>query len=335
MEPALAASRTPEISVALPVHNGEKYLAEAIESVLRQSLKSFELIVAENGSTDSTVEIATRYARRDRRVSLVRSQSFLPQAQNVSRSIDLCKADWVKPLCHDDRLQPDCLSSLLVAARRVPSSVSLIGHGESWLFANGYEYSSSIPSRDSVEVLPGRLYLRRKLGGKSVPPLPALTNALLRRATWAAGPDFDGSYQHFDSFYWSVLLLTSKYAYLDSRLTVKRIHSEQVAVSARSNLRSVDDHSRFWKHFLSAHGTELGLDSRAKVRTRAKASSLAATAIAIELMKGEKRTALAILGALPISERPMIAAMVGPVLRRERRRTREVREHVPSHILYP
>ena len=51
----------PQVSVGLPVHNGEAYLDEAIESVLAQTFEDFELIVSDNASIDGTLDVARRY----------------------------------------------------------------------------------------------------------------------------------------------------------------------------------------------------------------------------------------------------------------------------------
>jgi glycosyltransferase involved in cell wall biosynthesis len=57
-----------QISIVMPAYNAERFLAEAIESVLAQTWKDFELIILDDGSQDRTREIAQDYARRDARV---------------------------------------------------------------------------------------------------------------------------------------------------------------------------------------------------------------------------------------------------------------------------
>ena len=58
----------PLVSVLMTAYNREKYIAEAIESVLASTYKNFELIIVDDCSKDKTVEIARRYAKKDQRI---------------------------------------------------------------------------------------------------------------------------------------------------------------------------------------------------------------------------------------------------------------------------
>ncbi len=75
----------PRISVVLPVHNGEAYLGQAIESILAQTFGDFELICVDDGSSDATPTILDRYAKADRRVRIItnRPNKGLPGALNT------------------------------------------------------------------------------------------------------------------------------------------------------------------------------------------------------------------------------------------------------------
>ena len=65
------------ISIVLPVYNGEKYLRESIDSVLRQTYKRWELIIVDDCSTDSSAEIAKEYTKRDERIYYYRNENNL------------------------------------------------------------------------------------------------------------------------------------------------------------------------------------------------------------------------------------------------------------------
>src|SRR5574344_1664031 len=73
------------VSVVLPVYNGEKYLAQSIESVLNQTYKDIELIIVNDCSTDKTEEIAQSYVDKDFRVKLINNteNQKLPKSLNI------------------------------------------------------------------------------------------------------------------------------------------------------------------------------------------------------------------------------------------------------------
>ncbi|WFG45862.1 glycosyltransferase family 2 protein [Pseudonocardia alni] len=109
----------PSVSVCIPVHNGEAYLAETIRSVLEQTWRDFELVVLENGSTDASWEIATSF--RDPRIRVERNRQTLPQGDNWNRAVELCRAPLVKLVCADDLLHPRCLELQVPPMRDDPS----------------------------------------------------------------------------------------------------------------------------------------------------------------------------------------------------------------------
>lgn len=97
----------PSVSVCIPVHNGERFIAETVRSVLDQTYRDFELVVLDNASTDGTGVIARSFA--DPRVRLERNTSLVPLPDNWNRAVQLTRAPLVKLLCADDLLHPRCL----------------------------------------------------------------------------------------------------------------------------------------------------------------------------------------------------------------------------------
>jgi glycosyltransferase involved in cell wall biosynthesis len=63
-------SKNPTVSVLMPVYNAEKYVAEAIESILTQTFVDFEFIITDDCSTDSSLKILEAYAAKDKRIHL-------------------------------------------------------------------------------------------------------------------------------------------------------------------------------------------------------------------------------------------------------------------------
>lgn len=102
--------RAPRVSIGLPVYNGERYLAETIRSLLAQDFTDFELIISDNGSTDSTPEICRSFAQRDSRVWYQRSPVNRGAAWNYNRLVHVSRGQYFKWAAHDDSYAPGFLS---------------------------------------------------------------------------------------------------------------------------------------------------------------------------------------------------------------------------------
>lgn len=121
------AENRPMVSALMPVYNAAPYLAEAIESALRQRYRSFELVVVDDGSTDGSGEIARRYAERlPNRVRLLQqANAGLPAARN--RAMAAARGEYFALLDADDRWRPEHLG-LAMAAFDADPDVGLV-HG--------------------------------------------------------------------------------------------------------------------------------------------------------------------------------------------------------------
>ena len=99
----------PLVSVVMPAYNAEPYIAEAIESILAQTLEDFEFIVVDDGSTDATAEIAARYAERDSRIVLLRNERNLNLPASINRGICSARGRYVARMDADDWSYPQRL----------------------------------------------------------------------------------------------------------------------------------------------------------------------------------------------------------------------------------
>jgi GT2 family glycosyltransferase len=107
----------PTVSVCIPVYNMARFLPQAVESVLGQTYSDLELLIADNASTDGTYEIGLDYARRDSRVRVIRHDTNIGANPNFAQCFDLVRGEWLKFVCADDWLGPDCLERMLAASR--------------------------------------------------------------------------------------------------------------------------------------------------------------------------------------------------------------------------
>lgn len=100
-----------KFSIIVPVYNVQTYLSQTIESVLRQTYKDFELILVNDGSTDSSLSICNKYQQKDSRVIVVDKQNQgVASARNSG--LDVAQGEYVMFLDADDEMTCDCLSCL-------------------------------------------------------------------------------------------------------------------------------------------------------------------------------------------------------------------------------
>lgn len=113
----------PQVTVGLPVLNGERWLAAALESILAQTLQDFELLVADNASTDATPEIVREYARRDPRIRVLRHDRQRGAAENFNFVAGLARGPHFKWAAHDDLIEPGFLAACVEVLQSDPSVV--------------------------------------------------------------------------------------------------------------------------------------------------------------------------------------------------------------------
>jgi glycosyltransferase involved in cell wall biosynthesis len=100
----------PRLSIGIPVYNGRRYVARAIESILGQTYRDFELIISDNASTDDTQTICERYAGGDARVRYFRAATNGGIVRNFNRCFELARAtEYFKWQAADDLCAPTFL----------------------------------------------------------------------------------------------------------------------------------------------------------------------------------------------------------------------------------
>ena len=97
--------KSPLISVILPVYNAEKYLAEAIDSILNQTFTDFEFIIINDGSTDNSLSILQSYQTQDSRIRLF-SRENKGIVMTMNEGIDLARGEWLARMDADDIAMP-------------------------------------------------------------------------------------------------------------------------------------------------------------------------------------------------------------------------------------
>lgn len=99
----------PRVTIGVPVYNGENYLVESLQSLLRQTFADFEIVISDNASTDRTQEICKRYVNKDARIRYSRNSTNLGSARNFNRVVELASGEYFKWAPHDDLHSADYL----------------------------------------------------------------------------------------------------------------------------------------------------------------------------------------------------------------------------------
>jgi len=118
----MIASKIPIVSVLMTVYNREKYIADAIESVINSSYQNWELIIVDDQSTDKSVEIARTYALKDDRIRIYVNEVNLGQFENRNKAASYAKGKYLKYLDSDDFLYPHGLMVMVNAMEQFPEA---------------------------------------------------------------------------------------------------------------------------------------------------------------------------------------------------------------------
>lgn len=116
----------PLVTIGLAVHNGEAFLAAALDSVLRQTHRNIEVLIGDNASTDGTEEICRRFAAADPRIRVLRSRTNRGAAWNFNRLVHEGRGEYFRWAAADDLLAPDAVARTLDVLTARPDVVLVL-----------------------------------------------------------------------------------------------------------------------------------------------------------------------------------------------------------------
>ncbi|MEP6489079.1 glycosyltransferase [Microcoleus vaginatus GB2-A3] len=165
----LMANSTPQVSVIIPAYNGDRYIAQAVESVLSQTYTNWEIIVVDDGSTDDTRQALQPYFDRIRYFS--QENQGVAAARN--RGIEESKSELIAFLDQDDFFLPDKLAAQVALFRSSPS-LGIVNSG--WRLVN--KHGETISDIKCWEYLP-------KLDLETwIVQMPVLPSAMMFSRKW-------------------------------------------------------------------------------------------------------------------------------------------------------
>lgn len=221
--------KDPFVSVITPVYNGEKYLAECIESVLAQDYQYGEYIILDNCSSDSSMQIAQHYAAKDPRIKIRRNNDVLPIMRNWNEALRQVhpESKYCKIVHADDWLFPHCIRQMVEVVEDNPS-VGLVG---AYRLDEDHVNLDALPFSKSV--FSGREICRKRLlGGRDLFGSPS---SLMYRADLVRSRKnfYNENNIHADTEICFDLLRDTDFGFVYQVLSYTRRHNESESSFAR------------------------------------------------------------------------------------------------------
>ncbi|MDR3617312.1 MAG: glycosyltransferase [Candidatus Obscuribacterales bacterium] len=235
----------PKISVCLPTFNGSKYLTEAIDSVLSQSVQDLELVIGDDGSSDETRQIIEGYAGRDPRINYVFNPQNIGYLRNTNAILKRCTGQYIKTFAQDDAFEPGCFVRLLEILETQPG-IQLACVSRRHVNENGV--GDHIQHKfDATGVYPGKdvikLYLKEFLNRTGNP-----SQMFFRRQERVNS--FNAAYYHSaDTDFGLRLLEGGDYYYIAEPLLRYRVHKETTTITTLEDMSFAPDHVRLVDRF--------------------------------------------------------------------------------------
>lgn len=107
------SEKNPVVSIILPVYNGQKYLAQAVESCLNQTFKDFELIIVDDKSTDDSLVIMEAWAKKDSRIRIIKNEKNKKLPASLNAGFDYARGDYYTWTSDDNILEKNFLETML------------------------------------------------------------------------------------------------------------------------------------------------------------------------------------------------------------------------------
>lgn len=116
------------ITVGMPVYNGEEHLEEAIRSILSQTFTHFELIIADDCSTDKSRTIYEKFAKKDKRIKIFRHKNNIGSIANFNFVLQKAKGNYFIWAAQDDIRKKNALIELISLFHKFPDAVLAVSH---------------------------------------------------------------------------------------------------------------------------------------------------------------------------------------------------------------
>ncbi|MEY8847713.1 glycosyltransferase family 2 protein [Psychroserpens sp. XS_ASV72] len=214
----------PKITVIMPVYNGEKYLEEAIESILNQTYTDFKLLVLNDNSTDSTPEILERIKRNDKRVEIIHKSQNVGPANLRNEGIEKAQTEFIALMDADDIALPTRFEKQMDAFNSNPE----IGVCGTWFTVFGDKKEKILRHAVDHEKLKVQFLSSCGIGNPTVMFKKSILGDVRFEHQYVPAEDYG---------LWSQLLTRTKFHNIPESLLRYRWHPGNISQTKQENLR--------------------------------------------------------------------------------------------------
>ena len=228
----------PKVSILIPIYNVEKYLAECLESIVKQTLTDIEIICINDGSTDSSLEIIEEYAQQDSRIKIIdKPNSGYGASMNLG--ISAATGEYIGIVEPDDFVKHEMYSKLYEIAKKNDADV---------VKSDFYEFhTASKTSRKSGKI--SRFIANRVINAKEEPKIlkimPSIWSGIYKKSFLVKNnicflETAGASYQD-TSFAFKVMTLAKKVVLTSKAYVYYRLDNENSSVKSSDKVYAICD----------------------------------------------------------------------------------------------
>lgn len=213
----------PVVSILMTVYNREKYIKDAIESVLNQDYDDWELIIVDDGSSDASVEIAEKFVLKDKRIRFYRNEKNLGDYPNRNRAASYAMGKYLKYLDADDIIYPHGIKTMVNSIEKFPDAALALCRSDDDLIP--MPYSLSVRESFSEHFFKKPLFTNSPLG------------AIIKRSAFEEIGGFSGKRYVGDYEMWMELGLRYPVVKMVPGLAFWRSHGDQELVKGTESFQ--------------------------------------------------------------------------------------------------
>jgi glycosyltransferase involved in cell wall biosynthesis len=232
-------STHPTVSIGIPVRNGQRYISQAIDSLLGQTFSDFEIVICDNASTDQTEQICRDYMSRDSRVRYYRNSRNLGPAGNHNKCFDYSQGKYFRWHAHDDMCAPTyleksvaCLDENPDVVLAYPKTLIVDELGEPM---EEYNFTPATSSHHAAERFASLVMVNHRQH-RACEIFGLMRSSALRQTP------LEGAYARGDSVLLVRMALLGRFVEMPDRLFLSRCHSTQSMQTMPSGHKSGKRH---------------------------------------------------------------------------------------------